>query len=285
MLTADIVTGIILARLVMRLNIPAVISRYLPVSPLPPSTTAALSMSLVSPKAGAAIIADSYNHGTISSSAAALSILALPFPPFLTRRFIPLVTFASSSASLAGLMFSLSLLTRSAVRFLLTLSILRHRSSSTSPASSFILPAKISSPPLIREILRSLPHAWLMSALTYLLLPPLERWTASYFTGNFLPLSGWTAAVSSIGSTRSALILAGSSMRTGALSVTQAYFALILGSGLGTVIRIFRQDAGYYFGLFPPSFAAKLLIMNAAAIIPLVGVNLIFAGLALSLWP
>lgn len=74
-------------------------------------------------------------------------------------------------------------------------------------------------------------------------------------------------------------------MRTGALSVTQAYFALILGSGLGTVIRIFRQDAGYYFGLFPPSFAAKLLIMNAAAIIPLVGVNLIFAGLALSLWP
>ena len=46
-----------------------------------------------------------------------------------------------------------------------------------------------------------------------------------------------------------------------------------------------RQNAGYYYGLFPKRIATRMLVMNVGTITPIIGVNLIFAGIALSLWP
>ena len=101
----------------------------------------------------------------------------------------------------------------------------------------------------------------------------------------FIPLAGWAVSAASIGHVNAALSIAGGAIHSGELSVSQGVFSLILGSGLGTVTRILRQNAGYYYGLFDGQTATRMLMMNFATIIPLIVINLIFAGLALSLWP
>lgn len=97
--------------------------------------------------------------------------------------------------------------------------------------------------------------------------------------------AGMSIVAASISHVTAALSLAGGAMSAGTLSVTEVLFALILGSGFGTFTRILRQDAGYYYGLFSKGIATRMLVMNLATILPLIVMNLIFAGLALLLWP
>ena len=47
-------------------------------------------------------------------------------------------------------------------------------------------------------------------------------------------------------------------------SVAQAVFALLFGNSLGIVTRLFRANAGYYFGLFSKETAKELLFWNFA---------------------
>lgn len=88
-------------------------------------------------------------------------------------------------------------------------------------------------------------------------------------------------AAGSIAHVSSALAMAGGALASGELNTEQAVFALILGSGLGTATRILRQNAGYYFGLFPARTAQKMLFLNFITIMPVIIINILIAGLAL----
>ena len=80
--------------------------------------------------------------------------------------------------------------------------------------------------------------------------------------GSFLPLVGWAVAAASVAHVSAALALTGGSLAAGELSAAQAVFALLLGNGLGIVTRALRQNAGYYFGLFPAGLARSMLFWN-----------------------
>ena len=79
-----------------------------------------------------------------------------------------------------------------------------------------------------------------------------------------VPLAGLTVAAASIAHVSAALALAGGSLAAGELTVAQAVFALLFGNSLGIVTRLFRANAGYYFGLFSKETAKELLFWNFA---------------------
>ena len=70
-------------------------------------------------------------------------------------------------------------------------------------------------------------------------------------------------------------------LAAGDLSPAQAVFALLLGNGLGILTRAVRQNAGYYFGLFPPDLARSMLFWNVGTMLPLVLLSLLLAALPL----
>ncbi len=115
-------------------------------------------------------------------------------------------------------------------------------------------------------VLGNVQLAWFFYAVAFALVPYAEsafrRW---FMGGSFLPLAGWAVAAASMAHVSAALALTGGSLAAGELSVAQAVFALLLGNGLGIVTRALRQNAGYYFGLFPAGLArsmwmAKILV-------------------------
>ena len=283
-LTFDIILGLIIGNIIIRLRLSDIIMKHLLPRNIPPVTGLAVAISAGSSKAGAAIIASSLLKHEISERQALWSVLMLPLPSYL-RRWPSTFALSVSMAGKAGAIFALSLLVRSIARFMIALHFLRREGREY----TFIpqeLEGKDYTHGLIRNLMKTLPTAWIFFALSYLLSPVIDAFFRDIFAGNdtFLPVSGWSVAAGSIAHVSAALSLAGGAMSSGELGTMQAAFALILGSGLGTASRIMRQNAGYYFGLFPKNIASKMLLMNFATIIPLIMVNLIFAGLALSLW-
>ena len=136
-----------------------------------------------------------------------------------------------------------------------------------------------------RKFLITLPLAWFFYAVAFVLVPHAEAaFQSRFMTGSFLPLAGWAAAAASIAHVSAALALAGGSLAAGELSVAQAVFALLLGNGLGIVTRALRQNAGYYFGLFPMRLARSMLLWNVGTMVPLVLLSLFLAALPL-MWP
>ena len=283
-LTIDILLGLLLGEIIVRFRVAdTLLKRLLPFlvrHNIPKVTGLALGASLGSSRAGAAIISSSFSRQELTEHDAVWSVLMLPFPAYL-RRWPSTMILSVSLAGLSGGIFALSLLVRSALRFVLALSVLKsHNLSShslTLPNTSHTKPTR----PL-KRIITTLPVAWVCFAVTYSLVPFIRGYFAAKFTGGMLPLAGWGVAAASLGHVSSALALAGGALKSGELSVTQAVFALILGSGLGTTTRILRQDAGYYFGLFPARTAQKLLFLNFITITPIIIMNLFLAWFALS---
>ena len=204
----------------------------------------------------------------------------LPFPSYL-RRWPGTFILSVSMAGRAGAFFALSLIFRSAARFFFALKKLRVRSEGLEIRSEKNFSYKFSTGKFFAKLIKTLPYAWIFFALTYSLVPVINK----FFENNikflsFLPLAGWTVAAGSVAHVTSALALAGGALASGELDTAQAAFSLILGSGLGTATRILRQNAGYYFGLFAPKTARKMLLMNFLTIMPLIILNLFFASLA-----
>lgn len=283
-LTAEIITGLILAEVILSLRLPDIIMRRFVPKNIPPVTAVAVALSAGSSRAGAAVISSSYSRGEITENAAVWSVLMLPLPSYL-RRWPSTLALSIGMAGEAGGIFAVSLLARSILRFLVALKFLR-RENHFSPSQNHFFP-KIRNHITLRTITRTLPAAWVMFGLSYSIVPFADGAMRDIFAGvkTFLPLSGWAVSGASIGHISAALSIAGGAIEAGELSVSEGVFALILGSGLGTATRILRQNAGYYYGLFPKSTATRMLMMNFATIIPLIVINLIFAGIALSLWP
>lgn len=281
LLTADIFIGLIVAEVILRLKLPDIImKRFMPRN-IPAVTGLAVAISAGSSKAGAAMLSSSFSRGGLSERSLIWSVLMLPLPAYL-RRWPSTFALSVSMAGTAGGIFAVSLIIRSVLRFMIALYMVRREGGESS--SCEIVGTEYHGG-IWRKISRTLPAAWVMFGIAYSIVPYAEGFLRGKFAGGILPLPGWTVAAASIGHVSSALALAGGAIEAGNLSVSQGVFALILGSGLGTVTRVLRQDAGYYYGLFPKSTATKMLLMNIATILPLIMINLLFAGLALSLWP
>lgn len=284
-LTIDIIIGIILGEVITRLRLADRLLQHFMPRNIPSVTALALATSLGSSKAGAAIISSALNNNTLSERQAIFSVLMLPLPAYL-RRWPTTLTLSVSMAGKAGMFFALSLLVRSVLRFWIAFALLKKENVECSHS----FPTFASKGGVYRvqadhiiKLAKSLPIAWFFFALAYLLVPIADDFFTAHFSGwtKFLPLAGWSVAAGSIAHVSSALALAGGAMANGELSTAQAVFALVLGSGLGTATRILRQNAGYYFGLFPSRTAQKMLMLNFVTIMPLIILNLLFAGFAL----
>ena len=276
-LTLDIILGLLIGEIIIRLGLADLILKKFSRLKIPSVTALAVAVSAGSSKTGAAVIASALEKNQISENQAVWSILMLPFPSYL-RRWPGTFILSVSMAGKAGAFFALSLIFRSSARFLWAYKKLGTKNNGTEIKEI----KKISNSSfLISHLIKTLPYAWIFFALTYSLVPAINK----FFENNikflsFLPLAGWTVAAGSVAHVSSALALAGGALASGELNTAQAAFALILGSGLGTATRILRQNAGYYFGFFPAKTARKMLFMNFFTIMPLIILNLFFASLA-----
>ncbi len=287
-LTIDVLLGLVIGDLILRLGLADRLMRrampWLQRHGIGPVVGLALTLSLGSSKAGAALLASALDDGRLDRRTALWGTLMLPLPSYL-RRWPATFTLAVSLAGLAGGIFALFLLLRSTARFFLAFFFLR-RSGGEAVGTSNPLPPRQEREGLLRwrKLLRTLPLAWLFFAAAYALTPWADAFFKRYFFGGtFLPLAGWTVAAASLAHVSAALALAGGSLAAGELTTAQTVFALILGSGLGVVSRVLRQNAGYYFGLFPSDMARSLLFWNLATILPLVGLSLLLSALPLLL--
>ncbi len=286
LLTVHILLGLALGEIITRLKLPEkLLSRFVPRS-INPVTAIATASSIASSKTGAAILSSAYSQGTISENCAVWSVLMLSLPAYL-RRWPSTLILALSMAGKAGGIYASAMLAITASRFLVAYIFVAKTKepSGFSPdteQNSSRLPPKIPSlKSAATRALKLLPVAWLFYGAAYMLVPVLNDYMKSVFSGGILPLSGWAVAASAVVRVNAALALAGGSMSAGELALTEAVFALLLGSGLGTFTRILRMNAGYYFGFFPLKTARKMLMMNYATLVPFIALSIIAAYMCL----
>ncbi|MCD7876318.1 MAG: hypothetical protein LUH49_05030 [Cloacibacillus porcorum] len=209
----------------------------------------ALTLSLGSAKAGAAFIASALDSGKLSERSAKWGTLLLSFPAYL-HRWPSTMVMATSMAGVSGAIFGSILLLRSAARFVQVLFILKRGGAAKDIRFN-------------KRLLKTLPIAWFFFAVAYMLVPWAESTIKEWLqAGTILPLAALTVAAASIAHVSAALALAGGSLAAGELTIAQAVFALLLGNSFGIVTRLFRANAGYYFGLFSREMAKQLLFWN-----------------------
>lgn len=285
-LTFDILLGLLIGDLVLRWGLADRLMRrmmpWLRRHGIGPLVGLALTLSLGSAKAGAAVLASALSEGRIDRHTALWGTLSLAFPAYL-RRWPATLVLSVSMTGLVGGIFALVLILRSLVRFALVVCVLRSRESGELPREE-VPDRRRMGWGFYRKLGMTLPLAWFFYAVAFALVPYAEsafrRW---FMGGSFLPLAGWAVAAASVAHVSAALALTGGSLATGELSAAQAVFALLLGNGLGIVTRALRQNAGYYFGLFPAGLARSMLFWNVGTVALLTGLSLALAAVPLLL--
>ena len=285
-LTFDILLGLLIGDLVLRWGLAERLMRkmmpWLRRHGIGPLVGLALTLSLGSAKAGAAVLASALSEGRIDRHTALWGTLSLAFPAYL-RRWPATLVLSVSMTGLVGGIFALVLILRSLVRFALVVCVLRSRESGELPREE-VPDRRRMGWGFYRKLGMTLPLAWFFYAVAFALVPYAEsafrRW---FMGGSFLPLAGWAVAAASVAHVSAALALTGGSLAAGELSAAQAVFALLLGNGLGIVTRALRQNAGYYFGLFPAGLARSMLFWNVGTVALLTGLSLGLAAVPLLL--
>lgn len=285
-LTFDILLGLLIGDLVLRWGLADRLMRrmmpWLRRHGIGPLVGLALTLSLGSAKAGAAVLASALSEGRIDRHTALWGTLSLAFPAYL-RRWPATLVLSVSMTGLVGGIFALVLILRSLVRFALVVCVLRSRESGELPREE-VPDRRRMGWGFYRKLGMTLPLAWFFYAVAFALVPYAEsafrRW---FMGGSFLPLAGWAVAAASVAHVSAALALTGGSLAAGELSLAQAVFALLLGNGLGIVTRALRQNAGYYFGLFPAGLARSMLFWNVGTMALLTGLSLALAAVPLLL--
>ncbi len=285
-LTFDILLGLLIGDLVLRWGLADRLMRrmmpWLRRHGIGPLVGLALTLSLGSAKAGAAVLASALSEGRIDRHTALWGTLSLAFPAYL-RRWPATLVLSVSMTGLVGGIFALVLILRSLVRFALVVCVLRSRESGELPLEE-VPDRRRMGWGFYRKLGMTLPLAWFFYAVAFALVPYAEsafrRW---FMGGSFLPLAGWAVAAASVAHVSAALALTGGSLAAGELSAAQAVFALLLGNGLGIVTRALRQNAGYYFGLFPAGLARSMLFWNVGTVALLTGLSLALAAVPLLL--
>ena len=286
-LTFDILFGLLIGFAVLKSGVADKLMRrlvpYLSKAGICPSLGMALTLSLGSAKAGAAFVASALDNGRISRRSAKWGTLLLSFPAYL-HRWPSTMVMAASMAGLSGAIFAAILLLRSAARFALIIFILRRESAGDDVAAASPPECEAKAVRFNMRLLRSLPLAWLFFAIAYLLVPQAESFIKQWLlAGSAMPLAALAVAAASMAHVSAALALAGGSLAAGELSVAQAVFALLLGNGLGVVTRVFRSNAGYYFGIFSGDMAKELLFWNIVTTSFFAVLSIVIAALPLLL--
>ena len=284
-LTIDILIGFAVGVLVIHTGLAdRLLSRLLPRLKrfgIGATLGAALTVSVGSSKAGAAVVASALDSGRISPRTAKWGTLLLAFPAYL-RRWVTTMILACSLARLAGALFALTLLFRSAAKFALELFVLNRGEHDDQPLEELAGTKKESVRRFAMRLLKTLPWAWLFYALALLLVPPAERALHSWLKGSeFFPLPALAVAAASFAHVSAALALAGGSLAAGELTTAQAVFALLFGNSLSLLTRLVRTNAGYYFGFFPRAVAQSMLAWNVAVSAALGLLTLALAALPL----
>ena len=280
-LTLDIILSLLLGEIILRFDLARRFLKRL--NFINPTTALALTLSLGSSKTGAGVLANALEKNLISEKVVIWSVLMLPFISYL-KRWPGTFLMSTSMAGIAGSIFALFLLLRSAGRFFVALSFLKKCDSPEILNLKIeVQRHKFNLKSMFKKLARSLPISWLFFALAYSLIPYINKILEGALKNNFvlIPFEGWTIAAASISHITAALALTNGALNSGALNNFQALFALILGSALGILTRILRQDASYYFGLFKFRVALKILILNFLTVIPFVIMSLIFAYIGL----
>ena len=265
-LTFDILFGLLIGFAVLRSGLADRLMRrlvpHLRKAGIGSALGMALTLSLGSAKAGAAFIASALDSGDISERSAKWGTLLLSFPAYL-HRWPSTMVMAASMAGASGAIFGAILLLRSA----------EARQEGSARDIRFN-----------KRLLKTLPVAWLFFAIAYMLVPWAESAIKEWLlAGTILPLAALTVAAASIAHVSAALALAGGSLAAGELTVAQAVFALLLGNSFGIITRLFRANAGYYFGLFRKETAQWLLFWNFATTAGFAVLSIALAALPLLL--
>lgn len=286
-LTLNIIAGLSLGTLVLRRG---AVSRLLKLfSPLlnrvgiAPDLGLALGVSLGSSRAGAAMLASSLAEGRVTERSAMWGTLMLAFPGYL-HRWPSTFVLAVSMAGLPGGIFASALLLRSAARFMALAAVLLREKTDGAPRfdCANVVNSDYSGIDLVKRLKSTLPLAWLFYAAAMTVVPYAESFLRENLGGfAVLPLAGWAVAAASVSHVSASLALAGGSLALGELDAAQAVFALLLGNSLGIVTRAVRQNAAYYFGLFPKELARRMLFLNIATQVPFVIITLFAAALPL----
>jgi hypothetical protein len=291
MLTVNIAAGAAAGELILGLGI---IDRlFAPVIPslarwgIHGKIAAAMLMALGAPRSGAALISGAYMDGEISRREATCGTLALAFPGYL-RRWVGTAAIAAGIAGAAGIIFAAVLLVRSACRFAWVVLVLVKRGAGRIQESGSVkkteLSAKERAARTLKLLGRSMPWAWGFFALTYALVPFVDRAFSEYAARRglnaFLPLEGWAVAVSSIAHITAGLSSAAGAMSSGKLGVGQAVLALLVGNMAGSVTRTMRQNVGYWVGIFPKDLIPDLLRWHMGTTLTLEIVSVLIAWCA-----
>jgi hypothetical protein len=291
-LTASITVGLLTGEVILSLGI--VDRIFAPIAPfltklgIHRTIAGAMLVSLGSPRTGAVLVSSGYSNGEISRDEAIYGTISLAFPGYL-RRWVGTAAMASGMAGLAGLIYSIALVTRSAVRFAWVVLMLRRSgekgASGTQRASIGVeIPrtdAGARRRRLLKSLARSMPWAWSFFALTYAVMPYVENiftdHVARWGLYGFLPPEGWAVAVSALAHITAALSSAGGALASGELSVAQAVLALLVGNMVGTLTRTMRQNVGYWMGIFPGELVPSLLRWHLATIFSLEAISIFIA--------
>jgi hypothetical protein len=285
LMTVGIVFGLFVGELVFRLRIAEVlIKKILPFMrtlELGPLLGTAWAVSIGSSKAAAALLARGMEEKRISRNGAVWGTLSLSFPAYL-RRWPSTLALCASMTGTAGIIFAVTLLLRSFGRFCFVVLKARGSERDFSPMEA-VKTGKLGPSFWLKRLAATLPIAWLFYAAAFLIMPRREMFLKENLGGSFLPAAGWGVASAAVAGISASLALARGALDTGELSAAQVVFALLLGNGMGYLIRAMRQNAGYFFGIFSADISRSILILNVATMLPFVALSLIVSALFLYL--
>ena len=281
-MTFNIVLGMLIGDVIFRLGIAEKMMRAL--MPLlrrvgiGPVLGTAMTVSMGSSKAGAALLARATEEGRMSHDGAIWGTLSLSFPAYL-RRWPSTLVLCASMTGRAGVIFAVTLLLRSLGRFLYAAFKARGSENSAPEETNEAQRKPRSGFGWYKRLLKTLPVAWAFYAAAFLLMPHVERLLREHLAGDLLPVAGWGVASAAIAGISASLALARGALETGELGTAQTVFALLLGNGLGYFTRALRQNAGYFFGIFPAGMSKSILVRNIVTMIPFVLVSLAISAL------
>jgi hypothetical protein len=272
LMTVNILVGILIGDVIFRLRLAEkVIGRFLPVLRrigVGPLLGTALAVGVGSSKVAAALLARGVEDGNISRDGAIWGTISLSFPAYL-RRWPSTLALCVGMAGTAGWIFASALLLRSFGRFLFVV-VKARGSESESSAAGPGEQGRSRSVLWHKRLLITLPVAWAFYASAFLIMPEIERLLKESLGGSLLPVAGWGVASAALAGISASLALARGALANGDLNMAQTVFALLLGNGLGYFTRALRQNAGYFFGIFPVDISRAILVRNVATMIPFV---------------
>lgn len=283
-LTLSVAGGLALGKAIIALSLPERLFRVLlprmKSLGIPPQALFALGVSLGSSRAGVAIVAEAYSEGIMTKQEALFGTLLQSFPGYV-RRWTVTFPVAAALAGKAGAIFSLTLLTRSFIRFLFFLAMLRRpgggeRTAGAADPAGMSPSGRFS---LLKTLLRTLPPAWAFYGGAYLATPALQRLIEAWGAG--LPLmspAGWTVAAASFAHVNAALGAAGGSVAVGSLTTAQAVLALLTGNMLAALSRVLRQDLAFWMGLYPGRMVRSLFAWNFGTLMAVMAVSVAAAA-------